>query len=156
MIGGARRRAGALGGLPLLSVQDLAGVGRAQWSLLRARLSLVLTPRGHLLATVAAAHAGAGPSGDAMARARRVALALDRAAEYGLFTPTCLVRAIALERLLLREGVAGAVVRIGARQRGGRPQMHAWIEIGGVVIGGRPEIAGTFTPLHDFTATRRA
>ncbi len=156
MIAGVRRRAVALGGLPLLSAQDLAGVGRAQWSLVRARLSLVLTPRGRLLATVTAAGAAPGPSGDAIARARRVALGVDRAAEYGLFTPTCLVRAIALERLLIREGVAGAVVRIGARQRGGRPQMHAWIEIGGVVIGERPEVAGTFTPLHDFTATRRA
>ena len=90
-----------------------------------------------------------------MARARRVARAVDRAAQYGLFTPTCLVRAIALEGLLTREGVAGAVVRIGARQRAVRPEMHAWIEVGGVVIGERPEVAGTFTPLHDFTAARR-
>ena len=156
MIVRARSRVGALGRLSFLSVPDLVGAARAQWYLLRARLSVVLAPRGRLLAAVRPAEAGRAPSGDAMARARRVALAVDRAAEYGLFTPTCLVRAIAVERLLTREGVAGAVVRIGARQGADGPEMHAWIDIGGMVIGDRPEVAGAFTPLHDFTAVRRA
>lgn len=155
MIARARSRVGALGRLPILSVRDLAWVGRAQWYLVRARVSLLLVPRGRLLAAVPEADAGRTPYGDALVQARRVALAVDRAAEYGLFVPTCLVRAIALERLLTREGVAGAVVRIGARHRGGRPEMHAWIEVGGIVIGERPEVAGAFTPLHDFTAVRR-
>ncbi len=155
MMAQARSRVGALARLPALSARDLAWVGRAQWYLLGARLSLLLTPRGRLLAAVPAAEAGKAPGGDAMARSRRVALAVDRAAQYGLFSPTCLVRAIALERMLTREGVAGAVVRIGARQRAARPEMHAWIEVGGVVIGERPEVAGAFTPLHDFTAVRR-
>ncbi len=145
----------AVGRLPVVSVRDLGWVARAQWSLLRARVSLLLTPRGRLLASVPAGTAGSAPAGDAMARARRVALAVDRAAAYGLFRPTCLVRAIALERLLTREGVVGAVVRIGARRRAERPEMHAWIEVGGIVIGERPDVAVAFTPLHDFTAVRR-
>ena len=151
-----RHRAAALRRLPGLRPRDLISVLAAQWHLVRAQLSLMAAPRGQLLAAVADPAALPAARADGVARARRVAMAVQRAAEYGLFRPTCLVRSIALERMLERDGVSGAVVRIGARVRDGRPQMHAWIEIGGSVIGERPEVASTFTPLQDFTAARRA
>jgi len=150
------RRARVLARLARLSVGEVVWIGRAQWQLLRARRSLLVAPRGRLLKAVSRPGAGMPPTDDGAARAGRVALAVDRAAEYGLFRPTCLVRSIALDRLLEREGIEGAVVRIGARRRGGAAQMHAWIEIGGTVIGERLEHTNTFTPLHDFTAVRRA
>ena len=149
-------RVAALRRLPQLPPRDLIGVLVAQWHLVRAQVSLMAAPRGQLLAAVADPSTGRTVSAEGVARARRVARAVERAAEYGLFRPTCLVRSIALERMLERDGVSGAVVRIGARVRDGRPQMHAWIEIGGSVIGERPEVASTFTPLQDFTAARRA
>ncbi len=152
----ARRRAGAFSRFPSLPVRDVLLAARAEWYLLRARLSLILTPRGRLLTTTSAPPGAEAPNDDALARVGRLGLAVDRAAEYGVFTPTCLVRAIALERMLQRDGVTGAVVRIGARRRGERPEMHAWVELGGTVVGDRPDVAGTFTPLHDFTAARRA
>ena len=156
MIAGLRRRLVALRRLPAVRARDLARVGLAQWCLLRAQLSLLLTPRGRLLSAVPTRGVHAAGAADDVNRARQVVLAVDRAADYGLFQPTCLVRSIALERMLGRAGVEGAVVRIGARERRGRPQMHAWIEIGGTAVGERPEVTSTFTPLQDFTAVRRA
>ncbi len=153
---GLWRRVRALIRLARLPVGEVAWIGRAQWHLLWARHSLAVVPRGQLLEPVTRSDAGSAPTDDATARATCVALAVDRAAEHGLFRPTCLVRSIALDRLLAREGIQGAVVRIGARRRGGAAQMHAWIEVGGTVIGERREHTNTFTPLHDFTAVRRA
>ncbi len=131
---------------------------RAQWYLLRARVSVLITPRGRLLAEPPARRGIAGAESTAMGiwRAQHAARIIDRAARFWPMTPTCLMRTIALERLLRRDGVVGAVVRIGVRVRGARPQMHAWLEIGGVAIGDPAEVTATFTPLHDFTAARDA
>jgi Transglutaminase-like superfamily len=151
----SRRRSGVPGRLAGRPLGDWIAAARAQWYLVRARRALAITPRGHLLAAVTAVAPIAAPSVNGIARARDLALAVDRAATHGIFRPTCLVRTIALDRMLKRAGVDGAVVRIGARQRDGRPQMHAWIEIGGTVIGEQPDAVGTFTPLHDFTTAGR-
>ena len=156
MTGGLGRRIVALGRLPAQRPRDVARVGLAPWCLLRALVSLRLAPKGRLLAAAARADAAPTDRIDGAERARQLVLAVDRAAEYGLFRPTCLVRSLALERMLEREGIEGGVVRIGARHRNGRPEMHAWIEICGTAIGERPEVTNTFTPLQDFTAVRRA
>jgi Transglutaminase-like superfamily len=131
---------------------------RAQWYLIRARLSVRLTPRGRLLAEPPARMGVGGAESTAMGiwRAQHAARAIDRAARFWPVAPTCLVRTIALERLLHHDGVAGAVVRIGVRVVADRPQMHAWLEIDGVAIGEPAEVTATFTPLHDFTAARDA
>lgn len=155
MIAASPRRNGSATRFTRRPLEEWTAAARAQWYLVRARLALLLKPKGRLLAAVSPLAAPATPSPEAMVRARQLALAVDRAAEHGLFRPTCLVRTIALERYLKREGVAGAVVRIGARQRNGRPEMHAWMEIGGTVLGDQPDAISTFTPLHDFTAARR-
>ncbi len=157
MTSGLSRRLQALRRLPARPARDLAYVVLAQWQLLRARLAILVTRRGRLLETAALATAVANAPSDAesLARARKISLAVDRAADYGLFRPTCLVRSIALDRMLRQEGVSGGVVRIGARSRAGRTEMHAWIEVGGAVVGERPDHIGTFTPLHDFTVVGR-
>jgi len=89
------------------------------------------------------------------ARLQRLALAIERAAEHGLFRATCLVRAVALEDLIRRSRATGAVVRIGVLPAGGKLLAHAWIEYGGRVLADRPERVRQFTVLHDFTAFSR-
>ena len=136
-------------GLGLPPAATLLRVSYAQWELVRARISVALTRRGRLLHPVAASPSAV--SDEAVGRARTISQAVDWASAHGLFRPSCLVRAIALERMLDSAGVAGASVRIGARRRGETIEMHAWIDLGGTVLGDLPERAGTFTPLRDFS-----
>jgi len=88
-------------------------------------------------------------------RLARLVVAVDRAARYGLFTPTCLVRAVALERMIVRAGVGPAVVRVGVLRGGDDFMAHAWIELAGRIIGDEPARVARFTPLHDFSALPR-
>lgn len=152
MTSGLKRRVGALTRVTNLDRHDLAEVARAQWELLRARLALGVARRGQLLATASRQADDTPADAQRLARAQRVSLAVDRAADYGLFRPTCLVRSLALQRMLHRAHVSGGVVRIGVRRKGEKLEAHAWIELDGEVVGERPEHAATFTPLHDFTA----
>jgi hypothetical protein len=88
-------------------------------------------------------------------RLARLVIAVDRAARYGLFTPTCLVRAVALERMIVRAGVGPAVVRVGVLRGSDDFMAHAWIELAGRIIGDEPSRVARFTPLHDFSALPR-
>src|SRR3954467_9756994 len=55
------------------------------------------------------------PTPDADPRPAQLALAVGRAAEHGVFRPLCLVRAVALKRILDRHGFDGGIVKIGVR-----------------------------------------
>lgn len=79
--------------------------------------------------------------------ARRIALAVNRAAEFGYFRPRCLVRSMALRTLLNAAGIEGAQVRVGVQLVHGRFIAHAWVEYGGQVIGDDPVSVGRFVPL---------
>jgi len=68
---------------------------------------------------------------------RSIALAVERAAEYGLFRPNCLIRALALQRFLSAKGFRGSAIHAGARLEGGRFSAHAWVEYHGQVLGDR-------------------
>lgn len=81
--------------------------------------------------------------------ARSLALAVRRAALFGIFRPTCLVQSMALVRILERDGLYGGRIRIGVRERAGEVQAHAWVEYGGEVIGDFGEHVATFTELTD-------
>lgn len=80
-------------------------------------------------------------------RATRLALAVGRAAENGLFRPLCLVQAVALHRMLEHRGITGSRIRIGVRMRQGRFAAHAWVEYHGQVLGDPAEIARGFDDL---------
>ena len=80
---------------------------------------------------------------------RSVGWAVTRAASYGVFRPQCLVRSLAIQRMLRRRGVSGSTIRIGVRLRDGEFNAHAWVEIGGVVIGDSPAHVETFTRITD-------
>lgn len=123
----------------------------AQWALLVAGARVSLRPRGQLVSAVRNAPPASAGEADASVhrRARRLAIAINRAATYGVFRPQCLVRAVALKTLLDRRGILGSRVHIGVRNRGGEFSAHAWVEYAGEVLGDRLEHVGSFSRLPD-------
>lgn len=126
----------------------------AQRTLLAARRDVARRPRGQLL------HPHAASTGAALAPCdgawvERIATAVDRVARFGLFRPTCLVRAVALERLLRDANAGDAAVRVGVHRHDDQLLAHAWIELDGRVVGDDPSFVRRFVPLHDFSALPR-
>lgn len=80
-----------------------------------------------------------------------MALAVRRASDYGIFVPTCLVRALALEDLARREGADAALVRVGVRRDETGFEAHAWLEIDGNVVGDTVDNVKSFIVLDDFS-----
>lgn len=132
---------------------EFADLLAAQWYLLAALWTVRRRPRGELLRPVGNGVGGGDTPNDA--RLERMALAVDRVARFGFFRPTCLVRAVALERQIRRAHAGAAVVRIGVAPVGGELLAHAWIELEGRVIGDEMSNVRRFTPLHDFSALAR-
>lgn|GEM_PF-731753 len=91
------------------------------------------------------------PARESGREAMRQALAVHRAARYGVFRPRCLTRAIALERMLVRRGLP-ATVQIGVRREAGALEAHAWVELHGRVLGDHPEHVARFSPLAGFAS----
>lgn len=125
----------------------------AQLYLVRALWTVRRRPKGELLRPIEAAEQREGATG--AGRLPRLVVAVDRAAHYGVFRPTCLVRAVALERMIVRAGVGPAVVKVGVQRGGDQFFAHAWIELDGRVVGDEPVRIQRFTPLHDFSALAR-
>lgn len=119
-----------------------------------ARRDLATAPTGALLPLSAASAQGDGATADgtpaALSEAQRWARALKRAERYGPWRGACLVRSLALHRLLVAHSVPGSVVRVGVRARG-TFEAHAWVEVGGVVVGDRPAVQQQWTPLGSGT-----
>jgi len=84
-----------------------------------------------------------------MGRAQQLGLAVSRAGDYGVFRPLCLVRAVALHKMLEGHGIRGSRIRIGVRMRRGRFGAHAWVEYGGRVVGDNIEHVGSFAELAE-------
>lgn len=83
-------------------------------------------------------------------RARELALALERSMEYGPFRFRCLVRALALRRMLEEEGIEGGAVRIGVRRDGTEEfAAHAWVELDGAPLLESPGLLEAYTPLPE-------
>lgn len=82
----------------------------------------------------------------------RIARAVRRVADHGLFRHKCLVRALALNRLLERYGISGSKIRIGVRVEEGHFAAHAWVELEGKVLGEEPERTRAFAALLDVRA----
>ncbi len=91
----------------------------------------------------------AHPDSATLSRAEALALAVGRAAEFGVFRPLCLVRAVALNRVLERHGIKGSRVRVGVRMRNGRFAAHAWVEYGDRVLGDSEAHVGSFVELSE-------
>ena len=127
-----------------LSARDWADLVRAQWELLVARGMVRNRPIGSL-ATPAGHAKPADPA--RQPEAKRIALAVVRAARFGLFRPQCLVRSVALSRMLEQRGIGGGMVRVGVRRRNGEFLAHAWVELAGETLGDADDHVGSFVPL---------
>lgn len=127
-----------------LTGRDWADLVRAQWELLVAHGMVRNRPIGSL-ATPASHGAAADPM--RLPEAKRIALAIVRAARFGVFRPQCLVRSVALSRMLEQRGIAGGIVRVGVRRRNDEFLAHAWVELAGETLGDADDHVGSFVPL---------
>jgi hypothetical protein len=130
-----------------LPAGERRALARAHAALLGAQLRVWTRPAGTLV------RPGPGPATREpgpwdVERARLLARVVDRAASSGLLRPACLVRALALHRLLLRDGITGARIRLGVRRDGSALAAHAWVEVGGAVLGDDGRRASRFLSLH--------
>ena len=143
-IGRYRRSIPKLGALRWSDWKDLA---RAQWALARAQRELKRLPTGEMVRDGDAP--AASPDDGRADDARRIALAVNRAAAFGVFRPRCLVKSRALRKLLDREGITGARVLVGVQLANGQFRAHAWVEYQGQVVGDDPAVVAQFTPMPD-------
>ncbi|MFN8571939.1 MAG: lasso peptide biosynthesis B2 protein [Gemmatimonadaceae bacterium] len=121
-----------------LSLGEWRDMVSAQLALLVAQLRVWTLAQGRLTTPAASAAPPISPSVAQVPRARTLALAVSRAATFGVFRPACLVRSVALCRLMERRGIRDGVVRVGVVMRGGRFHAHAWVEYAGEVLGDDP------------------
>jgi hypothetical protein len=126
---------------------------RAQAYLIAAQVLIWTRPVGRLVLHTPAEEEGTVVGGGSRQacdlNATRLAAAVRRAADHGLLRPRCLVRAVALNRMLEGHDIRGSRIRIGVRVHEGRFAAHAWVELGGRVLGDFVEHTGRFTPLLD-------
>lgn len=130
-----------------LSQRERRDLVRAQRALIAAQVAVWLRPQGQLVTPTTT------PLPTPDERAVRIGVRLARAvyvaSRRGLFRPNCLVRSVAIGRLLEREGVTGWRMRIGVRDRGGHFEAHAWIELGSRILGDSSDHVGSFERLTD-------
>lgn len=133
------------------SGSNLAAFVWAQLELLRAQVIVWRRPIGRLIAgsTPQPELASDEASQAAEQRAARIARAVDRAARRGVFRPKCLVRSMALHRMLERSGIHGSVIRIGVRREGDELLAHAWVEHLGIALIDSPSAVAPFSRLAD-------
>ena len=135
---------------------ELAELGSAQVALLAAQYLVWTRPVGQLVTSGAPVADTAVVQEEVEAVAKRIALAVNRAAAYGVFRPLCLVRAVALSRMLDARGLHGSRVCVGVRRLRGRFAAHAWVEYKNQVLGDAEHHVSTFAPLDDLQLVRHA
>ena len=124
---------------------------QAQWALLAARGMVRNRPIGSL----ATPTMGNPPADSArLPEARRLALAIVRAARFGVFRPQCLVRSVALSQMLADRRISGALVRVGVRRKNGEFSAHAWVELAGETLGDADDHVGSFVPMTNLDVQR--
>lgn len=151
-----RRIAHALLGL---SARDALELCQAQLYLVRAQFVVWTRPQGRLVGAARGTAEGNGScdaadAADVTNTARRLGAAVRRAADYGIFRPQCLVRSLALVRLLERHGVRGARLRLGVQRAGGRFVAHAWVDYGGAILADPPDAVRRLHPLGEVSVIR--
>ena len=128
--------------------RDLAS---AQIALIGAQFRVWTTETGRLtMPETEPAPAFVAPDASIM-HSKTLALAISRAATYGVFRPACLVRSVSLCRLMERRGIHGAVVRVGVVKRGAGLHAHAWVEYGGIILGDDPVNVSDYAVLPGIT-----
>ncbi len=152
----SRARPAFLRRLARLSACDLLDIAEAQIELLVSHTIVATRRTGQLVS-----RAALDPFGDSIPassptstapvnpRPEELALAVMRAAENGVFRPLCLVRSVALKRLLDRHGFDGSIVKIGVRLRRGRFAAHAWVAYNDQVLGDQEWHVKSFAELDE-------
>lgn len=136
---------GILKKLRALNWSDWRDLARAEAALGQTQLLVWLLPRGKLLAKSHQAEGREGqPLTDVPDRIHQLAQAVARASRYGPLRPSCLIRAIALQRLIERAGYSGSRVRVGVRLGGTQLEAHAWVDYMGIPIGDDISHVGQF------------
>jgi hypothetical protein len=131
--------------------REIRDVALAEAALLRAQLVVWTRPTGRLLdrSSTTSHQQPSEESGNAISE--RLALAITRATRFGIFNPQCLVRAVALNRMLEAHGINDSIIRIGVRWGGAEGEFvaHAWVERHGVILGDTASNTSSFVPLTD-------
>jgi hypothetical protein len=131
--------------LRALRWSDWKDLARAQWALARAQRELKRLPTGGMVGDNDAP--SDSPDEGRIDDARRIALAVNRAAAFGVFRPRCLVKSRALRKLLELEGIKGARVLVGVQLFDGQFRAHAWVEYHGQVVGDDLALVAQFVPM---------
>ena len=147
MLSTFRRYKEAVPKLLALTARDWRNLLAAQARLLLAQLLMSTRPTGKLVESREDGTETPTGSPPRLADARALALAIGRASEYGVFRPACLVRSIALRRLMQARGISGGRVQIGVILQDGRLAAHAWVEYAGEILGDDPHLVSHFDPL---------
>jgi hypothetical protein len=154
----SRSRIGRVG---TAAAKLLAAGPRGWWLLVEAQLAILSAaalvrhrPQGELIASFAAKYSEPSPGAGDVQAAQEVAVAIDRMARFGPGRPLCLVRSIALHRLLERRGIPGSRIHVGVQMNAATVfQAHAWVELMGQIVGDDPEYVRRFRPLSGLEQT---
>jgi hypothetical protein len=120
---------------------------QAQVAILAARSLVRNRPRGSLVEEIGDAQEPAPPTRhEDRERVEAIGLAIDRVARFGFGRPLCLVRSIALQRVLTKHGIPGSRIRVGVRMNGSTFEAHAWVEWNGSAVADAPDYVATFAP----------
>jgi hypothetical protein len=128
-----------------ISPREWADLFSAQRSLLRAEWRMRRRPTGALLDRWSSENASALPiASNDVSRAIEIGKAVRRVAFHAIPRSQCLVRSLAICEMLEEEEIHGAIVRIGVQPRDSKLEAHAWVELGGTIIGDTPDHVGNF------------
>ena len=157
----SRARPAFLRRLARLSAREWLDLAEAQFELLVAQYIVATRRTGQLVSRAALDpfgddHAAAASAPSADPRPGQLALAIGRAAEHGVFRPLCLVRAVALKRMLDRHGYDGGIVKIGVRLNRGRFAAHAWVAYGAQILGDQEWHVKSFAELDEISVMEHA
>lgn len=157
----SRARPAFLRRLARLSAREWLDLAEAQLELLVAQFIVATRRTGQLVSRAALDpfgddHAAAASIPHADPRPEQLALAIGRAAEHGVFRPLCLVRAVALKRMLDRHGYDGGIVKIGVRMNRGRFAAHAWVAYGSQILGDQEWHVKSFSELDEISVMEHA
>ena len=157
----SRARPAFLRRLARLSAREWLDLAEAQLELLVAQYIVATRRTGQLVSRAALDpfgddHAALASVPHADPRPEQLALAIGRAAEHGVFRPLCLVRAVALKRVLDRHGYDGGIVKIGVRMNRGRFAAHAWVAYGTQILGDQEWHVKSFSELDEISVMEHA
>lgn len=128
-----------------LRLSDWLVVGQSAVLLPVLRIALLRSRVDRVQARLLAWSAGVAPEGASHRdAARAVTRMVDAVGKRLPFDVNCLHRTLGAWFLLRRRGI-GSTIRFGVKPQK-PPTFHAWIEIDGVVINDRPDVASIYLP----------